>query len=71
MNSTYMPNFRIFCRSAAEIWGGGGIRPPPPPRTWDRQKSPALLGLSAMENENTFFYDWKTHFWGIFVGIGV
>ena len=40
MNSTYVPNFRIFRR---DLGGGGGIRPPP--RTWNRQKSPALLGL--------------------------
>ena len=41
MNSTYVPTFKIFRRSAAEIWGGGmWIRPP---RTWNRQKSPALF----------------------------
>ena len=40
-NSTYVPNFKKCCRSAAEIRG--------PPRTWDRQKSLALLGLKYTE----------------------
>ena len=46
--STYVPNFRIFPRSAAEIWGGGGESAPP--RTWNRQKSPALLGLKHKDS---------------------
>ena len=38
-------HFRIFRRSAAKIQGGGVESAPPPP-PWDRQKSPALLGLT-------------------------
>ena len=43
-NPTYMPNFRIFRRSAAEIRGGGGAESP---GCEMGSKDPASLGLSS------------------------
>ena len=43
---TYVPNYIIFRRSAAEI-RGGGIHPPPP-GCEIRSKDPAFLGLSLV-----------------------
>ena len=43
-NPTYVPNFRIFRCSAAEIQGGGGIRPP---RLWDGVKRPGFFRVKV------------------------
>ena len=48
-----MPNYIIFRRSAAEIWGGGW-NPPPPPRLWDGVKRPGFFRVKLfieMNNE--------------------
>ena len=46
--SIYVPNFKKFRRSAAEIWGGGA-ESAPPPRRWDGSKESGLFRVKGID----------------------